>query len=337
MTASIALCTFNGAAYLPAQLQSILGQSLPPLEVVVRDDGSSDETPEILERFQREAPFSVRLLESNNRLGSTKNFERVIAECKGDYIFLADQDDVWHPDKLQRITDTLQTHSKACFAFSNAQAVDPTLAPLGFTLWSAVRFVAEGKPSETELLPELVHRNVVTGATMCFRSALRESIPPAPDGWVHDHWIAWCLSIIGPSVCVNECLVQYRQHANQQIGIQRHSALGLISTWFNTNDRDFIARLESIIRQVDDAIEILQTRIVESTSCATGNGLQNRLGLLGGILESMLDRRRHLRNRIAIRQTRILNLKSAVVELGSGRYRHFGNGTMTALRDWLRL
>ena len=78
-TISIALCTYNGADYLPVQWQSLLDQHLLPDEVVISDDLSTDDTPALLTKLAAEAPFSVRILENTQRLGFNKNFERALA------------------------------------------------------------------------------------------------------------------------------------------------------------------------------------------------------------------------------------------------------------------
>src|SRR5215207_2518174 len=98
---SIALCTYNGEQYLQQQLDSFVAQSRPPDELVVCDDRSTDRTVPIVEDFAKRAPFRVELVINETNLGSTRNFEKAIGLCTGDIIFLADQDDVWLPEKLR--------------------------------------------------------------------------------------------------------------------------------------------------------------------------------------------------------------------------------------------
>jgi len=106
-TVSVALCTYNGAAYLGEQLDSIVAQSRPPDELVVCDDGSTDGTVGLLQAFVPEAPFPVRLYRNERNRGFAKNFERAISLCTGDFIALSDQDDVWKPEKLARLATAL--------------------------------------------------------------------------------------------------------------------------------------------------------------------------------------------------------------------------------------
>src|SRR6266704_3029265 len=100
---SIALCTYNGARFLPEQLESIAAQTRLPDEMVVCDDRSADETTDIIRTFAKNALFPVRLEINEQKLGSTKNFEKAIRLCHGEIIAPADQDDVWNPQKLSKL------------------------------------------------------------------------------------------------------------------------------------------------------------------------------------------------------------------------------------------
>src|ERR1051325_7345189 len=100
------MCTYNGAEFLPAQWESILAQSRPPDEIVVCDDGSSDQTRSLLEQLAKESSIPVTLRFNQANLGSVKNFEQAIRLCTGEIIALSDQDDVWRNDKLQTIEET---------------------------------------------------------------------------------------------------------------------------------------------------------------------------------------------------------------------------------------
>lgn len=100
---SVAMATFNGEKYILEQLESIARQTLLPGECVICDDGSTDATIELINNFKKKAPFEVRLYKNNNRLGLIKNFEKALGLCKGDIVFLSDQDDVWIPEKINII------------------------------------------------------------------------------------------------------------------------------------------------------------------------------------------------------------------------------------------
>src|ERR1043166_3411462 len=103
MKLSIALCTYNGAAFLREQLESIAAQTRTPDELVISDDQSTDGTLRLIEEFAETAGFPVRVSVNESNLGTAKNFEKAISLCRGDVIMLSDQDDVWHSDRLESV------------------------------------------------------------------------------------------------------------------------------------------------------------------------------------------------------------------------------------------
>lgn len=220
---SVALCTCNGSNFLGEQLASIAAQTRLPDELVIFDDHSDDDSPAIARRFARVAPFAVEIRENPRRLGCRGNFEACIAACSGEIIVLSDQDDVWLPHKLERLTDALSSNPEAAFAFSDALMVDRELRPIPFSLWQAIRFTtAERRRFQHRRGFEvLLRRDVVTGATMAFQASYRELLLPIPPGWIHDAWIALLLSAVAWGVALDEPLIQYRQHSRQQIGERR--------------------------------------------------------------------------------------------------------------------
>src|ERR671918_1535646 len=127
MKISVAMCTYNGAEYLPAQLESILAQSRPPDEIVVCDDCSTDQTPALLEQFKPESPIPIIIKINKQNLGSVKNFEQTVSMCTGDVVALSDQDDVWRKDKLQLFDDAFRKNPTAGLVFSDAEIVGENL------------------------------------------------------------------------------------------------------------------------------------------------------------------------------------------------------------------
>lgn len=107
-TISVAMCTYNGARFLPEQLRSILAQTRLPDEMVVCDDGSTDATMEVLEAFAATAPFPVRVERNEVNLQYTGNFLKAASLCHGTYVAFCDQDDVWHPDKLETVAARIE-------------------------------------------------------------------------------------------------------------------------------------------------------------------------------------------------------------------------------------
>lgn len=218
---SVAMCTYNGARYLPEQLESFLRQQRAPDEVVICDDVSTDDTPNLLEDFVRAAPFEVRLHRNSANLGYSRNFMKAVALCTGDIIALSDQDDVWYPHKLFRMEEWFLSHPEAGGVFSDGNLIDIVSARLPGTLWESFRFLPEDQQRITagNAVPVLLQRNVVTGMAFAFRSSWRHVLSHMPDQWPHDFWLALMLASEGRLLPCPEALVAYRVHQQQQIGV----------------------------------------------------------------------------------------------------------------------
>lgn len=221
---SIALCTYNGERFLQEQLDSIARQTLLPDELVVCDDCSADKTLEILKSYKARVPFAVHIHRNENNLGTIKNFEKAVQLCIGDIIAFCDQDDVWKPEKLQKIQEAFGEHPDAGYVFTDAEIVDETLDPhdYDYSLWESYGFTG---PLIKKYISDqffcLKTRYFVTGATMALRSKFKEFTMPYPTDrrWIHDGWNALILSAVGAyGVPMSGKLILYRQHKKQQKG-----------------------------------------------------------------------------------------------------------------------
>ena len=217
---SIALCTYNGAHFLEPQLESYLAQTRLADELVVCDDGSTDDTLAMLESFAQRAPFPVRLERNCERLGSTKNFEKAIGLCTGELIATSDQDDIWLPHKLALNEAGFDVDPKRGLVFSDAEVVDEDLRPMGYTQWQAIQLGPWQKwqVRKDEAFAVLLRQWLVTGATMMFRASYLPSVLPIPECWTHDGWIAFIIGAMAPVGLLDSSTVLYRQHGGQQIG-----------------------------------------------------------------------------------------------------------------------
>jgi glycosyltransferase involved in cell wall biosynthesis len=217
---SIALCTYNGARFLEAQLESFLAQSRLPDEVVACDDGSTDDTLAVLERFAKRAVFPVRIERNESRLGSTKNFEKAISLCTGELIATSDQDDVWLPEKLALSEAAFANDPSLGLFFTNAEVVDADLHTVGYSMWDAIDFgpLAQRQVRAGRAFKVLLRQWLVTGATMTFRAEFCPFILPIPADWIHDGWIAVIIGGMAKVGLLDRSTVKYRQHPSQQIG-----------------------------------------------------------------------------------------------------------------------
>lgn len=220
---SVALCTRNGERYIEAQLASILGQTVEVDELVISDDDSSDRTIELAQATigQTDAAPSVTWIENRPPLGVTKNFEGALAAATGDVVALSDQDDVWHPDKLERALRVFDADSDALLVFTDARLVDADGRPLGLGLFASLSATeAElGAVASGDAVSALLRRNLATGATVVLRRELLELALPIPPSWVHDEWLAMVAALHGGIRALREQTIDYRQHGANEIGV----------------------------------------------------------------------------------------------------------------------
>jgi glycosyltransferase involved in cell wall biosynthesis len=318
MRVSISLCTHNGGRYLAQQLASIGDQHRPPDELIVRDDCSTDNTADIVVEFSKKARFPVSFTVNETKLGVTRNFERTIAECTGDIIFLSDQDDYWLPSKIEALAHEFELDDEVGLVFSDAVVTDAKLDPLGYTMWQIVKFNKEAiyRVQQGEALDHLIRRYTVTGATAAFRASLREKLGCIPEVYPHDAWIALIAAACSKVATITSPLTMYRQHGANVIGAGSINLLERLSTSQATPAREF--DLE-IIRNhlLLDTLKLLQSDRVAPRHF---NSICEKIGHLEA-RRAMYDRGFPRRLGIAVR------------ELASGRYFAFSSGLLSVAAD----
>lgn len=325
MKVSVAMCTYNGADFLPAQLESILAQSRKPDQIVVCDDGSTDETRALLGKFEKQLPDVFLLRFNKKNLGSIKNFEQAIRLCNGDVIALSDQDDVWRQDKLQLIEQAFSKQSTG-LVFSDADIVDENLKPLNRRMWNEVGFDAHKRKllRNGRALEVLTTGWTVTGATMAFRSQFVKICLPIPDGiaMIHDGWIALAIAAVADVVAIDDPLVQYRQHAKQQIGAPERVETG--------PEPHGLEKFETALKRRNDSANLykilatLEERLVAFTGFYD---TARALSVVGNYSFHL-----HVRANLP-RHRRLFRVPSILRELLSLRYHEYANGFRSAAKD----
>lgn len=225
MTLSVAMCTYNGAKYIEEQLQSILDQELPVGEIVVCDDGSKDDTINIVKGIaSKHAEIVWNIQENIPNLGVTKNFEKAISLCTGDYIFLSDQDDVWYTNKTKVIVDFFNNHPNINIVFSDADIIDEKGKLLTrHSLLEAWNLLPDDFFWESYSLESMMFCNRATGATMAFRQFCSEDFLPFDDDTrcLHDYQIAMYACVNDSLGLIKVPLIQYRQHDKNVMGVSQ--------------------------------------------------------------------------------------------------------------------
>jgi glycosyltransferase involved in cell wall biosynthesis len=214
---SVVLATYNGGPFLAEQLASLAAQTRLPAELIISDDGSSDDTLPIAEDFRSKAPFPVSIRRNPVRLGYGENFLQAAQQARGEFIAFCDQDDIWYPDKLACALEQIRA-TGACLHVHAARLIDETGAPLG-EFRQAIAMPRVYEPLE------LAPWGSLLGFSMVFARRLIGLVEPAARGGhtfefehplSHDLWIYFLASSLGRVVADERPLVAYRQHrANQ--------------------------------------------------------------------------------------------------------------------------
>ncbi|MGN7203401.1 glycosyltransferase family 2 protein [Pedobacter sp. SAFR-022] len=208
---SIALCTFNGEKHLREQLDSLVNQSYPNLEIIIVDDCSLDETPKILDDYKKQFA-SISVFYNERNLGYVKNFEQAIRLSKGEYIALCDQDDIWRTDKIQIQINGIGDHA---LSYHDSELIDEDGSILGKYM-SNIFNLYEGKSPHPFLF-----FNCVSGHSLVFHRRLLPDILPLDESYFHDWWIALLATERGGITLAKGNLVKYRQHPNSSTDILR--------------------------------------------------------------------------------------------------------------------
>ena len=217
----ILLATYNGAAYIREQIDSILQQTVADWHLLVHDDGSTDGTVDIVREYVQ-ADKRIRLVEDGERhLGVAKNFLHLLKYSTAEYAMFCDQDDVWLPDKIEvsfaKMKQMEQRYGDIpLLVHTDLEVVDEDLNVINASFWKYSR-----------VLPQVVDENIhylgiansVTGCTIIMNKMAKQVAIPFPEQiYMHDAWIALCVMKYGKMGYINMPTIKYRQHSSNVLG-----------------------------------------------------------------------------------------------------------------------
>lgn len=258
---AIVLPTYNGESYLAAQLDSLLQQDYPDFVIVARDDGSTDGSQAILQRYAKEHPSRFHLLATmGGNLGASGSFScllEYVLEHKdalgleAAYVMCSDQDDVWHPAKISKTMQAMlaleSAHpQRACLVHGDLRVVD-----------AQGRVIAESFFAYQDIRPHrhgfarMLVSNSVTGCTALLNETLaRLATPIPPDAVMHDWWFALLAAACGHIHSIDEALLDYRQHASNTLGAQPYRPSGFsFAKLRSLGDPQYDALTDALYRQ----------------------------------------------------------------------------------------
>ncbi|NYF50433.1 glycosyltransferase family 2 protein [Tunturiibacter gelidoferens] len=217
----VLLATYNGETFLAEQLDSLFVQTWTNFRVLVNDDGSIDDTLNILDRYATEYPGKLLWERNPKRMGPCNNFAALMRRSTADYIAFCDQDDVWRSDKLARCMERLMQVEMQCGSDTPILIyTDMKIASSDGTILSQSHWRRAGVRPEKASFRNLLAQNLVTGCTMIANRALIDLAIPVPvdDVMMHDYWSALIAAAFGVLQPLRDQTVTYRQHRHNVVG-----------------------------------------------------------------------------------------------------------------------
>lgn len=265
----ILVSTFNGEPFIREQISSLYEQSHRDIRIIVRDDGSTDETPEILKDYE------IEVLPNSQNLGAQASFfsllQYAVKKTEADYFMFCDQDDVWQRDKVEvtlaRLQELEASHGKIpLLVHTDLVVVDQQLNTIAPSMWE-YEYILPQKNSFSRLLVQ----NTVTGCTTMINRSLAQKCPTEPTHAImHDWWFALVASHFGYIDFISTPTILYRQHLSNTIGAQpfkvkpiRHF-LGLLRSIFSMNN-NCLNSLTANIRQAQNFLYMYESELNYAT------------------------------------------------------------------------
>lgn len=200
---SIAMTAYRGGAHCEEQLRSFAAQTRLPDELIISDDGTAPDTPDIVARFAASVPFRVDYSRNETNLGINLNFERAVSLATGDLVFMSDDDDGWFPDKLATVEAAFDADPAVLSVVNDQVIADADGRLTGRTVLQNVRKLGYGA------------EHYGTGACTAMRRSLVELLLPFPRDTVpYDHWTNHLPFVLGVRHLIQTPLQFYRRHGS---------------------------------------------------------------------------------------------------------------------------
>jgi glycosyltransferase involved in cell wall biosynthesis len=260
----ILLATYNGATYLPALLESLESQTFQDWRLLVRDDGSTDDSVSIIEAWAGGGKRPVRIIaDDRGSLGTCGNFDALLEHSDAPYFMLCDQDDVWRPEKVSQLFDLIQSveaqkgSGVPILAHSDLALVDSDLRPVHPSLH---RYVRLGTAPAEGLWRVVLVSNIVTGCASIGNAALHKAaLPIPPQAAMHDWWLALVAATFGEIVYLPESTVLYRQHGLNAVGASSWS-LGAVALRLLRSPGLQLGKARSSVRRSQEQAAVFSAR-----------------------------------------------------------------------------
>jgi len=288
-TIDILLPTYNGEKFIKEQIESVLNQSYENWRLLVRDDGSSDSTVEIVKNYTAQYPQKIVLIEDDkDHLGACQSFAQLLNHSTSDYIMFCDQDDIWLPDKIEltlnKMLELEKTYDQPILVHTDVKVVDENLNILRDSFWRYQRVNPDLKS-----LNHLLIQNNVTGCAMMINKRLKEiSLPIPTEAIMYDWWIGLVASTFGVIEYIKKPTVLYRQHIQCDTGAKKYTA------WFFLSKINELNESQKSIRKTVRQGKAFKERFKDKLS-------EEQLGIVGDFT-NLLNVNRFKRLRLLAKQ-----------------------------------
>lgn len=296
---SIVMASYNGEKYLGEQIDSIMSSTYQDFEIFIVDDGSQDNTMEILEQNKEKYPDKIHISQNESNMGVTLNFLNAINKTTSDYVMLCDQDDVWNKDKIARTLKKVKQmevqfgKNIATAVFTDAYVVNDKLELIYESFFRSGRL----NPRLIDL-SHLLMENKLIGCTVMINGALRrilQSYPLPKKAKFHDGWLGLIAASFGRIGFINEPTLLYRQHSANVVG-----------------NSSFLSYILSRVRNLSKQREALRSLYIQAAEFANlYNDLFDSKKLEVIVRFSKLHKERFIRRRIILIRHRYL--KSGII------------------------
>lgn len=220
---SVALCTYNGESFIREQLESILNQTMAVDEIIVCDDMSTDKTLDIVGQIKSSTTVPIHIYRNDKQLRAQSNFQQAVNFCRGDIIFLSDQDDIWMPEKVKTIVSYFSENKNISTIFTNGILINDNNIQSKDTLFDYFFDALSHRLFNAGLVPErFAYSNCATGATMAIHRCRYGNIrfsEYCTEGIFHDYVIAIQALTQNALAYIDTPLIKYRIHSDQSVGL----------------------------------------------------------------------------------------------------------------------
>lgn len=235
---TVLLAVYNGEKYLKSQIDSLLDQTFKEIKIIIRDDGSNDNSTRIIAEYCKNYPQIISTVEGVPTGNAARNFARLLEVCDDDYIMFCDQDDIWLPEKIEKTLEAVKSQEGKCgeipvLAHSDLKVVDQNLNVISDSFFNFQKLC-----QDNVTLPRLLTQNYVTGCTVMINRALKEKCGTIPPSCImHDWWLALVAVLFGKIICLKNPTILYRQHSGNQVGAKSAYGVAFIKRKLATLDK----------------------------------------------------------------------------------------------------